>query len=120
MTQMHFSRWGDPAKAQPLSDSARGLIELFVGPIEERASVELADVVVPEVALSADHLAALARLVGTEYVVTDHDTRVRRTRGKSTPDLLRMRSGDASDAPDAVVRPAGHAEVAAVVRWCSD
>jgi alkyldihydroxyacetonephosphate synthase len=31
-----------------------------------------------------------------------------------------MRSGDASDAPDAVVRPAGHDEVAAVVSWCSD
>jgi alkyldihydroxyacetonephosphate synthase len=51
-------------------------------------------------------------------VLTDDETRIRRTRGKSTPDLLKMRAGDASDAPDAVVRPGGHDEVAAVVTWC--
>ena len=50
----------------------------------------------------------------------DHETRVRHTRGKSTPDLLRMRAGDGADAPDAVVTPASHDEVAAVVRWCSE
>jgi alkyldihydroxyacetonephosphate synthase len=38
-----------------------------------------------------------------------------RTRGKSTPDLLRARSGDLADAPDAVVRPSTHDEVAAVL-----
>ena len=51
---------------------------------------------------------------------TDHETRVRHTRGKSTPDLLRMRAGDGSDAPDAVVRPADHEQVAAVVGWCAE
>ncbi len=55
--------------------------------------------------------------VGAEHVLTDDETRRLRTRGKSTPDLLRARAGDLSDAPDAVVRPATHAEVEAVLAW---
>ena len=51
---------------------------------------------------------------------TDDEWRVARTRGKSTPDLLKIRAGDGSDAPDAVVRPRDHDEVAAVVAWCAD
>jgi len=119
-TQMHWSRWGDPAKAHPLPESARGLIEMFVGTIDERPAVPLEQVVLPPVGLSGALLDELRGLVGADNVCTDDETRIRRTRGKSTPDLLKMRAGDASDAPDAVVRPGGHDEVAAVVRWCSD
>ena len=50
-------------------------------------------------------------------MLTDDDTRRLRTRGKSTPDLLRARAGDLSDAPDAVVRPGSHDDVAAVLAW---
>jgi alkyldihydroxyacetonephosphate synthase len=117
---MHWARWGDPAKAHPVSESMRGLIEAFLGPLEDRPPVPQADVRLPDVGLDATHLAALRGLVGDEHVHTDHDWRVARTRGKSTPDLLKMRAGDGSDAPDAVVRPASHDEVAAVVRWCAD
>ena len=41
----------------------------------------------------------------------------RRTRGKSTPDLLRARAGDLSDAPDAVVRPDDHDEVVGLLAY---
>ena len=50
-------------------------------------------------------------------MLTDDETRRLRTRGKSTPDLLRQRAGDLSDAPDAVVRPGTHEEVAAVLAF---
>ena len=50
-------------------------------------------------------------------MLTDDETRRLRTRGKSTPDLLRQRAGDLSDAPDAVVRPSTHEEVAAVLAY---
>jgi alkyldihydroxyacetonephosphate synthase len=40
--------------------------------------------------------------------------------GKSTPDLLRRRLDDAQPAPDAVVSPADHDEVAAVIRRCAE
>ncbi len=119
-TEMHWARWGDPAKATPLADSARGMIEMFVGEIEERPAVALEDVALPPVGLSQAHLDGLAGVVGADNVHTDDETRIRRTRGKSTLDLLKMRQGDASDAPDAVVRPAGHDEVAAVVGFCVD
>jgi alkyldihydroxyacetonephosphate synthase len=117
---MHWARWGDPAQAAALPEQARGLVELAFGPAVERPAVPLADVRLPDAALPADLLEQLAALVGADHVHTDHDTRVRHTRGKSTPDLLRMRAGDASDAPDAVVRPADHGQVQQVVRWCSD
>jgi alkyldihydroxyacetonephosphate synthase len=48
-------------------------------------------------------------------VLTDDESRRRRTRGKSTPDLLRARSGDLHDAPDAVVRPGTAEEVQQVL-----
>jgi alkyldihydroxyacetonephosphate synthase len=118
--RMHWARWGDPAKAHPVPDSMRGLIEAFLGPVEERPTVALEEVRLPPVGLSPSQLAVLGELVDADHVHTDHAWRVARTRGKSTPDLLRIRAGDGSDAPDAVVRPSSHPEVAAVVGWCSE
>ena len=60
-------------------------------------------------------LADLRAVLGAEHVLTDDATRRLRTRGKSTPDLLRARAGDLSDAPDAVVRPGSHDDVVALL-----
>ena len=52
---------------------------------------------------------------------TDHETRVRHTRGKSTPDLLRMRAGDGSDAPDVGrAAPPTTTRSPRSSRWCSE
>src|SRR5829696_10589930 len=110
--EMHPTRWGDPAAAAPLPDSARGLIELAFG-LDERPATEHPSV--PPGQVDEAVLDGLRKLVGAEHVLTDDDTRRLRTRGKSTPDLLRARAGDVGDAPDAVVRPAGHEEIAAVL-----
>jgi len=117
---MHWARWGDPAAEAPLPETARGLVELAFGPAEEHPTVPLAEVRLPEPGLGDDRLAELRDLLGAAHVHTDHESRVRHTRGKSTTDLLRMRAGDGSDAPDVVVRPAGHDEVAALVAWCGE
>lgn len=113
---MHWSRWGDPGRAAPLSQSAFDLVDGFLGtsptPAVADADVRLSD------PLAEELLEELAAVVGAEHVLTDHGTRLRRTRGKSTPDLLRLRAGDGSDSPDAVVRPGSHEEVAAVLDWC--
>ena len=58
-------------------------------------------------------------MVGAANVLADDESRIRHTRGKSTPDLLRLRSGDASGAPDVVLLPASHEEVLEVLRICS-
>ncbi|CAI9405891.1 FAD-binding oxidoreductase [Nocardioides sp. T2.26MG-1] len=113
-TEMHPSRWGDPTRARPLPDEARGLVEMVFG-VDDRPAVEhppLAPSTLP-----ADLVAALREVVGAEHVLTDDETRRLRTRGKSTPDLLRARAGDLTDAPDAVVRPGSHDEVAAVLAF---
>ncbi|PUA81436.1 FAD-binding oxidoreductase [Nocardioides currus] len=105
---MHPQRWGDPAAASALPESARGLIELVFG-IDEKPSAQGA--VPPEPVIGADGVAALAAVVGDEHVLLDDATRALRTRGKSTPDLLRARAGDLGDAPDVVVRPADQGEI---------
>ena len=111
-TEMHPSRWGDPARATALPAEARGLVEMVFG-ADDRPAVADAPLAPP--AISADVLALLTAALGAENVLTDDATRRIRTRGKSTPDLLRVRSGDLADAPDAVVRPGTHDEVAAVL-----
>ncbi|MPQ97807.1 FAD-binding protein [Modestobacter sp. I12A-02628] len=63
---------------------------------------------------------AFTELLGAGEVSEDRDARLRRTGGKSYLDLLRRRSGDASDAPDAVLTPGTTEEVAAVLRLCSE
>ncbi len=114
--EMHWSRWGDPAEAGPLPESAFALVDAFIG-TSQTPAVDPADVRLSE-PLAADLLAGLEEIVGAEHVLTDHETRLHRTRGKSTPDLLRLRAGDGSDSPDAVVRPGTHEEVAALIEWC--
>jgi alkyldihydroxyacetonephosphate synthase len=111
-SEMHPSRWGDPARAQSLPDEARGMVELVFG-LDDRPAI--VDPALAPSTLDPALLAELAAVVGSDHVRTDDETRRLRTRGKSTPDLLRMRSGDLTDAPDAVVRPGSHDEVAAVL-----
>jgi alkyldihydroxyacetonephosphate synthase len=63
---------------------------------------------------------ALVELLGEENVRTDRESRLLRAGGKSYLDLLRRRSGDASDAPCAVVLPGSTEETAALLAVCSE
>ncbi|WP_310527688.1 FAD-binding oxidoreductase [Nocardioides sp.] len=110
--EMHPQRWGDPAAATSLPETARGLIELAFGITEHPM---LAGSTPPAPVIGAAALAALEGVVGVEHVLVDDATRALRTRGKSTTDLLKARSGDLSDAPDVVVRPADQAEIEALL-----
>ncbi len=115
--EMHPQRWGDPAAAIDLPESALGLVELAFGLRDRPAATGATP---PAAALDPALLEGLRSIVGPEHVLVDDETRVLRTRGKSTPDLLRARAGDLTDAPDAVVRPDGHDEVAAVLDWAAE
>ncbi|MDX3076927.1 FAD-binding oxidoreductase [Streptomyces sp. MI02-7b] len=120
---MLWSGWGDPAKAAPLPDTVIGLLRDLLGVTpREAAPAGLDGIEVPESPLGDEARDALADAVGgTSYVRTDAESRIRHTRGKSTPDLLRIRAGDVvADLPAAVVLPAGHDEVLTVLAVCAE
>jgi alkyldihydroxyacetonephosphate synthase len=118
---MHWARWGDPELASPLSPAARALVQQALGlPGSDTREVPLADVRLPPMRLDGDVVQRLGEVVGDDHVRTDDETRVRHTRGRSTSDLVRMRSGDAVDAPDAVVQPQSDDEVLALLSLCSN
>lgn len=117
---MVWDAWGSQAGHQPLSERIRGLLTQVFGvsgnPVARR---DEGDVPLRESALTPARRAGLAEVVGAENVSADHRDRLRHAGGKSTPDLLRRRAEGPQDAPDAVVFPADHDEVFAVLAYCA-
>lgn len=114
--------WGDPAHARHLGAGALKFLcsTLKLAGIEAvHPPVELATVRVGPVALGEEVLAELRAITGAEHVATDAAERILHAGGKSTPDLLRRRSGDALDAPDAVVFPGSSQEVGELLALCA-
>jgi alkyldihydroxyacetonephosphate synthase len=103
-------RWGDPANPMHLSESVLGALTMLG--IDGTAPEQTAPTAAPT-RISEDVLAAL-RATGAGVSIDDA-ARLRHLRGYSTPDLLRFRAGDGSDAPDAVVVPRTVEEVTAVL-----
>ena len=116
---MRWYGWGDEehaAEMPPHVDAAlRSELRLDGGP--PRPPVALADVQLPASALGAEARAALEAVA---EVRKDRHSRVRHAAGRSYPDLVRLRAGDASSAPDAVVAPRGADGVADVLRVCAE
>jgi alkyldihydroxyacetonephosphate synthase len=108
--------WGDPAQRSPLPDSGLAMRRSERGVGEPTAAVELDQVAMPESRPLPDSVIAA---VDDGSVLSAHEQRVRRSTGKGYPDLIRSRSGALEHAPDAVVLPAGPAQVAALLEACS-
>lgn len=70
--------------------------------------------------ISAADLGALADVVGAHHASRADAVRLLHLGGKSTPDLLHRRMDGLQNAPDAVVSPADHDQIAAVLRVCDD
>jgi alkyldihydroxyacetonephosphate synthase len=117
---MRWFGWGAPGSTTvELPPAAGRLLRDELGAGERHTPpVSLEEVRLPEPALGAEARSRLAGIVGEEHVLDDRLTRVSRAAGRSYTDLIRLRSGDGSGAPDAVVRPGGTAEVAAVLAAC--
>jgi len=105
------ARWGRPSDAVALPERLRAVF----GGARPRPPVPA--VTLPPPALASATVDAL-RATGAA-VATDDAARLAHAAGKSTVDLLRLRAGDASGAPDAVVAPASHADVVAVLAACA-
>ncbi|RJO70133.1 FAD-binding oxidoreductase [Nocardia panacis] len=118
---MVWDAWGIPAGHKPLSAQVRNLLAQVFGisgdPLARR---DEGDVPLRASALRQDARAGLSAVVGAAHVSVDHDDRLRHAGGKSTPDLLRRRAQGPQDAPDAVVFPADHEQVLAVLAYCAE
>ena len=118
---MRWWGWGEDSGAIQLGDRAVALLhnELDLDDKGGAAPVCIDDVRVPDSALQAPARRALEQAVGEEHVRDDRLARVTHAAGRSYPDLVRLRAGDASHAPDAVVAPGSEVQVAAVLAACS-
>ncbi|WP_228537688.1 FAD-binding oxidoreductase [Nocardia sp. XZ_19_231] len=118
---MVWDAWGVAAGHQPLSGQIRGLLAQVFGisgePVTRRDENEVP--LIPTTLTDADR-AGLAGIVGDEHLTTDDIDRLRHAGGKSTPDLLRRRASTPQDAPDAVVFPADHRQVLALLGYCAE
>ena len=112
--------WGDPAQVPVLAEAVRKLLVDGLGVRGASPHPEsLAGLELPPPRLGGEVVAQLGKVVGPSHVLSDRETRIRHTRGKSTPDLLRLHAGDAGAAPDLVLSPGSHEEVLEVLAWCS-
>lgn len=115
-----WNGWGDPALAKDLPLAVRALLPTILGRIRSpEPPAALSDVVVTPSALSDEDRSSLAAIIGEHAVHTDDESRIRHSGGRSTPDLLRLRAVHQA-APDAIVSPRDHDEVARVLGFASE
>jgi alkyldihydroxyacetonephosphate synthase len=98
-----------------------GLLRSELGVEGGRSSppVALDAVRLPEPALAEGARRALEGALADGSLSDDREARILHAAGRGYPDLVRLRSGDALSAPDAVAVPASAAEVRAVLEACS-
>jgi alkyldihydroxyacetonephosphate synthase len=113
--------WGEDGAAPGLPEHAGELLRRELG--ADGAELErpaLADVRLPDASLPAPVRDRLEAAVGEGHMLDAREERIAHALGRSYPDLVRLRDGDASSAPDAVVLPGSAAEVLAVLEACSE
>jgi alkyldihydroxyacetonephosphate synthase len=117
---MRWWGWGDPTHPAGLPPHALGYLRETVGIAPRpRPPVALEQVRIAPAALSEPSIAALREIVGGDGVRDEHAERVLHAAGKGYPDLVRLRAGEPEGAPDAVVYPAAHEQVRAVLARCA-
>ena len=118
--RMRWWGWGVDGHDAPLPKAAVLLLRDELGAGGARAAPPALDrIVLPEPALTAQARARLVAAVGAEHARDDRLTRVAHAAGRSYADLVRLRRGGALAAPDAVVYPTGHGEVAELLAVCA-
>ena len=115
-----WSGWGDPAEASELPEGLSQLLTQALGIRRPgRRLGPLSTLAPPPSRIAGTARAPLESVLGDAHVLADDEARIRHLRGKSTPDLLRLRAGDLTDVPDLVLLPGSHEEVLETLRICS-
>jgi len=118
-TDTRWWGWGDPDVGTDVGARVRELLnlrglEIDPSGLDQVRSIEA--VAIPEAKRIPDAVLAAA---GADWVLTDHDSRVRHATGQSLEDLLTLRSGVVPTAPDAVVIGRDGAQILAVLEAAS-
>jgi alkyldihydroxyacetonephosphate synthase len=119
---MRWWGWGEDGHTVPLPPAAEDLLrdELGVDPATRNPPVPFDQVRLSDIALPGPALEKLKAALGNEHVRVDDEARVRHAVGRSYPDLIRIRSGDATGGPDAVALPGTGEQVAAALAVCAE
>ncbi len=122
--KLRWNGWGWAGRADDVSGrpevwgwlaSEVGMPSLLATPARPIEEISL-----PPSRLRAKERRVLTAVLGTDRVHEDNYERAFHARGKSYHDLLRLRAGDLSDAPDAVVYPYSRVEVLKVLAAASE
>ncbi len=115
-----WNGWGHGPRPELPVPALRELSRrLGVASTADTPSVSIDEVSLPPSALSGHVAAQLGKVLGAEQVRTGDQDRIRHAAGRSYLDLLRLRSGEATDAPDAVLCPQDDEQIRAVLDVCS-
>jgi len=118
--QMRWWGWGDPSHPSSLPPHALRFLRETIGiAAKPRPPVALEHVQIDPSALPAALLEELRGVLGSQHVRDDHGDRVAHAAGRGYPDLIRLRAGEPEGAPDAVLYPASHEQLRALLELCS-
>lgn len=106
-----LTRWGSAEEIPALDDRVRDYLAQRVGHAQPWPRIDPRGADVPPSRMPGDVVSALIDIVGAEHVSADPGDRLAATGGAGFVDYARRRTGDVSDIPDLVVRPAHHDEV---------
>ncbi|CDO59204.1 Alkyldihydroxyacetonephosphate synthase [Candidatus Phaeomarinobacter ectocarpi] len=123
-TSLRWNGWGPTAQPDALPDGspAWDWIADALGissPLPKTPAKDLSDCTVPASGLDGETRLELERIVGANQVHVGDYERAFHARGKSYHDLLWMRAGNISNAPDAVVYPRSEEEVQRLVEFAA-
>jgi alkyldihydroxyacetonephosphate synthase len=122
--QTRWNGWGAPGHDDSLAANEaawRWLAQAFAMPaLLATPARNLSDITLPPSRLDSNAQAKLVAVLGAFGVQMDAFERARHAAGRSLEDLLRLRAGDLSAAPDAVLYPRNEADVLAVLKVCSE
>jgi len=119
-TQLRWNGWGWAARKDDFAGRddvwARVAAELGMPALLATPPRPLEELDLPATKLSLPDHIALRDIAGADQVRDSAFERAFHARGRSTADLLALRSGDLSTAPDAVVYPRGRDEVLQILK----
>jgi alkyldihydroxyacetonephosphate synthase len=113
-----WTSWG--AIRPELNRTARALLADSLGTHTPQHAMPIEQAQLAPSRLPSETRDALVAAVGEPSVRDDPIARAEHAGGQSYSDIIRRRHGDTSEAPDAIVVPGSAAEIAEILRICSE